>query len=150
MVMPRSRSRSIESSSCGRCLRASTAPVTSRMRSASVDLPWSMWAMIEKLRMFRSGALLTGSRLGAPEAAAQQPADLPRLLHPQHEDARDVDGQPERDSDAEARQLAGQRAAEGVVEGVPNAERDRRQRRGRGKHLDQGAERATPLDPAEV
>ena len=29
----------------------STAPVTSRMRSARVDLPWSMWAMIEKLRM---------------------------------------------------------------------------------------------------
>jgi hypothetical protein len=25
--------------------------VSSRMRSASVDLPWSMWATIEKLRM---------------------------------------------------------------------------------------------------
>src|SRR3954454_7938400 len=49
--MPRSRSSSIESRSCGMCLRGSTAPVTSRMRSASVDLPWSMWAMIEKLRM---------------------------------------------------------------------------------------------------
>jgi hypothetical protein len=23
-------------------------------RSASVDLPWSMWAMIEKLRMWRT------------------------------------------------------------------------------------------------
>jgi hypothetical protein len=23
------------------------------MRSASVDLPWSTWAMMEKLRMFR-------------------------------------------------------------------------------------------------
>ena len=33
------------------CMRGSTAPVSSRMRSASVDLPWSMWAMIEKLRM---------------------------------------------------------------------------------------------------
>src|SRR4051794_2452480 len=31
--------------------RAETAPVTSRMRSASVDLPWSMCAMIEKLRI---------------------------------------------------------------------------------------------------
>jgi hypothetical protein len=29
------------------------------MRSASVDFPWSMWAIIEKLRMFRAGALLT-------------------------------------------------------------------------------------------
>jgi hypothetical protein len=26
--------------------------VSSRMRSASVDFPWSMWAMIEKLRMW--------------------------------------------------------------------------------------------------
>ena len=32
--------------------RAMTVPVSSRMRSASVDLPWSMWAMIEKLRMW--------------------------------------------------------------------------------------------------
>ena len=31
--------------------RACSAPVTSRKRSASVDLPWSMCAMIEKLRM---------------------------------------------------------------------------------------------------
>ncbi len=51
IVMPRSRSRSIESRSCARISRAETASVTSRMRSASVDLPWSMCAMIEKLRM---------------------------------------------------------------------------------------------------
>ena len=51
MVMPRSRSRSIESRYCARMSRASTAPVSSSMRSASVDLPWSMWAMIERLRM---------------------------------------------------------------------------------------------------
>ena len=51
MVMPRSRSRSIESRYCERMSRASTASVISRMRSLSVDLPWSMWAMIEKLRM---------------------------------------------------------------------------------------------------
>ena len=30
--------------------RGSTAPVSSRMRSASVDFPWSMWAMMLKLR----------------------------------------------------------------------------------------------------
>ena len=29
--------------------------VISRMRSASVDLPWSMWAMIEKLRLRSMG-----------------------------------------------------------------------------------------------
>src|SRR3954454_10195238 len=79
--MPRSRSSSILSRSCGRCLRASTAPVTSRMRSARVDLPWSIWAMIEKLRMFSAGAWLTLKRLGAAEPAAQQPPDLLRLAH---------------------------------------------------------------------
>ena len=36
--MPRSRSRSIESRYCARMSRASTAPVSSRMRSASVRL----------------------------------------------------------------------------------------------------------------
>ncbi len=51
IVMPRSRSRSIESSTWARMSRDSTVWVISRMRSASVDLPWSMWAMIEKLRM---------------------------------------------------------------------------------------------------
>ena len=34
--------------------RAATVPVSSRMRSASVDLPWSMWAMMLKLRMWSS------------------------------------------------------------------------------------------------
>src|SRR5437868_12914868 len=51
IVIPRSRSSSIVSSTCARMSRAETASVTSRMRSASVDLPWSMCAMIEKLRM---------------------------------------------------------------------------------------------------
>src|SRR5438874_2630852 len=70
--MPRSRSRSIESSSCSRISRAETASVISRMRSASVDLPWSMWAMIEKLRIllwsmgvrrwYSDGGFFPGSR----------------------------------------------------------------------------------------
>src|SRR5262245_8869053 len=51
--MPRSRSRSIESSTCASISRAWSAPVISRKRSASVDLPWSIWAMTEKLRMKR-------------------------------------------------------------------------------------------------
>src|SRR5882757_10995180 len=73
--MPRSRSRSIESSSCSRISRAETASVISRMRSASVDLPWSMWAMIEKLRillwsmgppaMVLGGPVFPGSRRSA-------------------------------------------------------------------------------------
>ena len=50
IVMPRSRSRSIESRYWARMSRGSTAPVSSRMRSASVDFPWSTWATIAKAR----------------------------------------------------------------------------------------------------
>ena len=50
MVMPFSRSRSIESSTWLVIWRASMVCVSSRMRSASVDLPWSTWAMMLKLR----------------------------------------------------------------------------------------------------
>ena len=56
--------------------RAWTAPVISRMRSDNVDLPWSMWAMIEKLRMLaRSiGPFLSCSRanVGVTRAAGDQ------------------------------------------------------------------------------
>ena len=51
IVIPRSRSSSIESRICSRISRCGTASVSSRMRSASVDLPWSMCAMIAKLRI---------------------------------------------------------------------------------------------------
>src|ERR1051326_1949861 len=51
MVMPRSRSRSMESSTCASISRAVRAPVSSSSRSASVDFPWSMCATTEKLRM---------------------------------------------------------------------------------------------------
>src|SRR5215218_5205087 len=76
--MPRSRSSSMESSSCGRWSRGSTAPVSSRMRSASVDFPWSMWAMIEKLRMLLAGAAMRPSSMAIrsrpAEPAARQPS----------------------------------------------------------------------------
>ena len=49
--MPRSRSRSIESSTCSCISRASRPPQVWISRSASVDLPWSTCAMIEKLRI---------------------------------------------------------------------------------------------------
>src|SRR3954452_2743547 len=48
MVIPRSRSRSMESSTCAIISRWLNAPVTSNRRSASVDLPWSMCAIIQK------------------------------------------------------------------------------------------------------
>src|ERR1700760_376832 len=56
IVMPRSRSMSIRSRYCARIDRASTTPVSCSIRSASVDLPWSMWAMMQKFRI-RAGAV---------------------------------------------------------------------------------------------
>ena len=52
MVMPRSFSRSMESSTCSLISRSERPPQREMMRSASVDLPWSMCAMMEKLRMW--------------------------------------------------------------------------------------------------
>ena len=72
IVMPRSRSSSIESSSCSRISRSDTAPVSSRMRSASVDLPWSMCAMIAKLRI-RSCSTAPNVLIRAGPAAAAVP-----------------------------------------------------------------------------
>src|SRR5688572_14838410 len=51
MVMPRSRSIGFESSTCASISRASSPPQIWMIRSASVDLPWSTCAMIEKLRI---------------------------------------------------------------------------------------------------
>ena len=51
MVMPRSRSRSMASSTWACISRAVSEPVSSSSRSESVDLPWSMCAMIAKLRI---------------------------------------------------------------------------------------------------
>ena len=51
MVIPRSRSRSILSRTCSCISRLVRSPVFSMIRSASVDLPWSIWAMIQKFRI---------------------------------------------------------------------------------------------------
>src|SRR5262245_41212596 len=61
IVIPRSRSRSIESRIWSRNSRSSTAPQRWMRRSASVDLPWSMWAMMQKFRMWSIGSLLLRS-----------------------------------------------------------------------------------------
>src|SRR6185295_7043163 len=61
MVMPRSRSISIESRIWSRKSRASTPPVRWIRRSARVDFPWSIWAMMQKLRM--------SSKTDLPDAA---------------------------------------------------------------------------------
>src|ERR1035441_10412867 len=51
LAMPRSRSMSIEWRYCARMSLGSTAPVSSKIRSDSVDLPWSMCAMMLRLRI---------------------------------------------------------------------------------------------------
>src|SRR5712692_4456921 len=71
--MPRSRSRSMVSSTCSRISRLSRVPVSSISRSARVDLPWSMWATMQKLRMWswrmwgrNIGAIFTSPRIPLP------------------------------------------------------------------------------------
>src|SRR6267154_1783615 len=81
MVMPRSRSRSMESRTCSCISREVSAPVISSKRSASVDLPWSMCAMMQKFRMnfgsiflayqfsrWRAGCESPGRFFGGPAA----------------------------------------------------------------------------------
>src|SRR6184192_1752580 len=50
IVIPRSRSRSMVSRTWSCISRWLMEPVRSSSRSASVDLPWSMWAMMQKFR----------------------------------------------------------------------------------------------------
>src|SRR5262249_7268464 len=60
MVMPRSRSMSMESSTCSTISRSASAPVSWISRSARVDLPWSICAMIAKLRILSMAAFMAG------------------------------------------------------------------------------------------
>src|SRR3954470_19300062 len=62
----------MESSTWARIDRGSTVFVISRMRSASVDFPWSMWAMIEKLRMCAWSAMDARLRIGAGAGAGSE------------------------------------------------------------------------------
>src|SRR5260221_61296 len=71
--MPRSRSMSMESSTCSTISRSASPPVDWMSRSASVDLPWSICAMIAKLRML--GMALRADRLGRGGARARGGAE---------------------------------------------------------------------------
>ena len=57
MMMPRSCSSSMESRICSARWRWSMALHSSSRRSARVDLPWSIWAMMEKLRILESSVI---------------------------------------------------------------------------------------------
>ena len=52
MVMPLSRSSSMLSRTWDCISLLVSSPVISMMRSASVDLPWSMWAIMQTFLMF--------------------------------------------------------------------------------------------------
>src|SRR3954464_15106395 len=150
MVMPRSRSRSIESSSCGRWLRASTVPVTSRMRSASVDFPWSMWAMIEKLRMCWSGRDIPASRLvAAPEAAGDETTDLVRLVDVHRRDRRGIDGDAGGDAEAERDHLRDERPPECLIKAVPEPIADAGEHDRGGQHLRHREQAGAALDAVQ-
>src|SRR3954462_4533438 len=82
MVMPRSRSMSIRSRYCARALRSSTTPVSWSIRSARVDLPWSMWAMMQKLRMSPGGVAAGTSAVRAKGDTSRFSHDLDRPTAP--------------------------------------------------------------------
>src|SRR5215203_6139418 len=146
--MPRSRSRSMESSSCARIARGSTVCVSSRIRSASVDLPWSMWAMIEKLRMCAWSA--TEKRLGPLDARAEQVEDLARLGDAQREHGGDVRGGAGGQRHADGDDLGQERAAERGIEAAPDAVGHAAEQRRGGDHAGDGAERLPELQAVEA
>src|SRR3954454_20025096 len=57
MVIPFSRSRSMLSRTCSFILPRGIVLVISSRRSASVDLPWSMCAMMQKFRTSERGIM---------------------------------------------------------------------------------------------
>ena len=75
----RSRSISMESSTCSFISRSSSAPVSWISRSASVDLPWSMCATMEKLRIFWIGDAVMARQI-TPGVPSFKRSDLPDSL----------------------------------------------------------------------
>src|ERR1700728_3382483 len=118
MVMPRSRSIGLLSSTCSVISRASRPPQSWMKRSARVDLPWSMCAVMQKLRMcdcfileqrgdwqrnsgegYRFGRLTRGP--GAGIEAPRDGIDVQYTLGPdgavlaqQHRDPATIEGAP--------------------------------------------------------
>src|SRR5450631_3668455 len=85
MVIPRSRSRSIVSRYCSRIRRASTAPHNSRMRSASVLLPWSTWLSSEKHRL-REMSKPDSGRVRAATPGSASRSEGTRRVHERSDD----------------------------------------------------------------
>src|SRR3954447_19073642 len=107
--IPRSRSSSMESSTWARIDRGSTVCVISRMRSASVDFPWSMWAMMQKLRILLWSAMRWPSSLGG--AAGREALQLVSLGQPRQRDQPGVDQEAGEDAATHGDELGEQAAA---------------------------------------
>src|SRR5262245_48419671 len=89
MVMPRSFSISIVSRTCSVISRSARPPVIWMMRSASVDLPWSMWAMMEKFLILFRGVMARAFSRVALNRQWIRPAPAPQgvlglLLRPRN------------------------------------------------------------------
>src|SRR6185503_388179 len=149
IVMPFSRSRSIESRTWLVIWRGSMACVSSSRRSARVDFPWSMWAMIEKLRSRAWGIVTRRESRRASRAGVR--CDLAGKVQDGDEAGAEI-GQlrrtPGRHGAAKVRELpwkvVGQRPAARAVRGdqvVPRVElgawrRDHATRAVEGAHLE--------------
>src|ERR1700742_2266421 len=84
MVMPPPPSISFESRLWLVISRAATVPVNWISRSARVDLPWSIWATMEKLRIFDRSGICGGSSRGAapfPQAFPGYKGAMVRYLY---------------------------------------------------------------------
>src|SRR5215207_6625775 len=125
IVMPRSRSSSIESSTCSRISRSDSVWVSSRMRSASVDLPWSMCATIEKLRILPWGCISGGS-----SGPADERQEHVQLADPDQPCEPEEDGAGDEEAEADRGELRAQGSAQGFVECQPGAVRRARGKRG--------------------
>src|SRR3954468_9526798 len=126
MVMPRSRSRSIESRYWARMSLGSTAPVSSRNRSASVDFPWSTWLMIAMARWDSSGSIvpiLTHRGIGSGTVPC-----YPDPVPDRNDGSRDAHGEHQEPDQAEPPE----RAAAHAQQGRALRAQDPRQAGGRG------------------
>src|SRR5580698_10054592 len=94
MVMPRSRSSSMLSRTWLVISRSVNAPVYWISRSARVDFPWSMWAMIAKLRIWSVGVLVI-LRAGAKvQGSDGDPPCMPQIDFVQRDVIRRIGGWP--------------------------------------------------------
>src|SRR5262245_34872557 len=146
IVIPRSRSSSIESRSCSRISRSETAPVSSRMRSASVDLPWSMCAMIAKLRL-RSCCIGLSALVSRSVAVRSQQSQRLELAKSEHAGECDVHETGHREPRPERHELCEQAFPKPRVEPVPRCVREPGRDRPGDRDANDDAER--PLDVLE-